>query len=130
MGGRALVAFAIVAALVAVPGCGAPGTVELGEKDDGRTVKVAPGKTTLVVMLPSNPSTGFSWLVASDAGLKQIGEAEFKQEGPSGVVGAGGTETLRFEATEDAGGELTLQYARPWESRAPAKTWSVTIEVQ
>lgn len=113
-------------ALVATTGCASAQV--LGEDDSGKNVTLSVGEQ-LTIELPSNITTGYSWSVADDGGLQQVGEALY--EAPdTDAVGAGGTETFTFEATEPGAGELVLWYARPWESVQPAETWSVTVEVE
>jgi inhibitor of cysteine peptidase len=88
---------------------------------------------SLVVSLPSNPTTGYSWEVeALDAAvLEQRGEPEYTSEAEGGVVGAGGTETFRFEALSSGRLELTLIYHRPFEEGVePVDTFTVTVEVR
>ncbi|NKY27905.1 protease inhibitor I42 family protein [Nocardia gamkensis] len=73
--------------------------VRVGDADDGQQRRLLVGQR-LVVALPANPSTGYSWSVA------QMG------------VAAGVT-------------PLKLEYTRPWDQGlAPARTFSLTIEVQ
>jgi len=72
----------------------------LTEADDGTRIELSPGQI-LTITLPSNPTTGYSWQVAQidPKTLKQQGEAEYQQSsGSKDLVGAGGTETFRFEA--------------------------------
>jgi inhibitor of cysteine peptidase len=79
------------------------------------------------------PDDGYSWEVeALDAAvLEQRGEPEYTSEAEGGVVGAGGTETFRFEAVATGRVQLTLIYHRPFEEGVePIDTFSVTVEVQ
>jgi inhibitor of cysteine peptidase len=118
-----------VVALAAV-GCSASGPKVLGEDDDGTEVSVKVGEQ-LVVELPSNPTTGFSWTVADGGPLTQVGEAEYATEAAPDVVGAGGTETFTFDAKKAGSGTLTLEYRRPWETGVEAEdVWSATITVE
>lgn len=65
-----------------------------------------------------------------DAILEQVGEPEFIQEQTDEqVVGAGGTETLRFEAVGSGTTKLTLTYDRAWENLPPEETFTVTVFV-
>jgi inhibitor of cysteine peptidase len=104
------------------------------KKDNGSRVELKKGQT-LVVTLESNPSTGYSWEVAEGMGtvLQQQGEAEFQpaKTGDQPLVGAGGSETLRFDVA--AAGETTLKlvYHRPWEKGVePLETFSVQVIVR
>jgi inhibitor of cysteine peptidase len=100
--------------------CGSVGDIELDINDDGSQVEVKKGQT-LVVSLESNPSTGYSWHVMEidESILKQVGESEFISSQSGDIVGAGGVEILRFEATEVGTTYLELGYHRVWEKDVP-----------
>jgi inhibitor of cysteine peptidase len=113
-----------------VPGAG---DVVLGAADNGSQVDLSSGQV-LAITLESNPTTGYRWELSQvdEAVLSQVGEAEFRKAPTEGeqVVGAGGTETLRFAA---ATGEttLTLVYHRPWEEDVePLETFTVQVVVR
>jgi len=105
----------------------------LTEADDGTRIELSPGQI-LTITLPSNPTTGYSWQVAQidPKTLKQQGEAEYQQSsGSKDLVGAGGTETFRFEALQPGETTLQLAYHRPWEIGVPPiQTFSVTVIVR
>jgi inhibitor of cysteine peptidase len=131
-----LLAVAVAAVLVSAS-CGddggAPNKVQLGEADNGHTVTVAKGGT-VIVALPSNPSTGFSWAVIppQPAQLELHGEPKYVPTvSTTPVVGAGGTEILTFEAKSTGTATLRLGYARPFEPGVPPeKTFEVTVTVE
>jgi inhibitor of cysteine peptidase len=107
--------------------------VVLDGEDNGDSVALSPGQT-LVVSLASNPTTGYSWEVAEcdEAVVKQVGEVEYAQAAAKDeqLVGAGGTETFRFEATGSGQTTLTLVYQRPWEQGVePLEVFSVEVVV-
>jgi len=110
-----------------------PAEVQLTDADNGSTVELANGGA-LIVALPSNPTTGFSWSVAESSGLQLElqGEPAYVPAGSTTqVVGAGGTEVFTFEAVDAGTAELTLEYRRPFESGvAPQETFSVTVEIR
>lgn len=103
----------------------------LGEKDSGRTVSVKAGHR-LTVELPANMTTGYSWVVADDGDLKQVGESDYRQSsGNRNIVGAGGVQTFKFDAAKTGSGTLKLEYRRPWEKGVAAdKTWSAEVQVR
>jgi predicted secreted protein len=105
------------------------GVVVVTKADADKTVTASPGQT-LEVVLDANPSTGYTWTVTSAPEfLKSEGEPAFASEAASGVVGAGGKQTLRFSVTAAGTGELGLSYLRPWETTTPpAETFRVSIE--
>ena len=111
-------------------GVSAPSPIKLTEKDSGHTVEIAAG-SVMAVILKGNPTTGYTWAVASvdESILTQIGEAEFKAERKA--RGSGGTITLRFRAEGEGKTCLRLIYHRPFErNMPPIKTFSVTVNVQ
>ncbi len=99
--------------------------------DDGREMQLKKGQT-LVVTLEGNPTTGYSWEAAEpldEQVLRQVGEAEFKAE--SEALGAGGVQTLRFEAVKAGTTTLKLVYHRPWEEDVdPLETYSIQVVVR
>jgi Predicted secreted protein len=55
---------------------------------------------TMAVILPSNPSTGYSWSVKNaDEGLSVTEIQPDESKAPAGVVGAPGTRGFRCEST-------------------------------
>jgi predicted secreted protein len=106
-----------------------PAVVVVTKADADKTVAVSPGQT-LEVVLDGNPSTGFTWTVASEPEfLKSEGEPTFASEAETGVVGAGGKQTLAFSVTATGKGSLNLTYLRPWETDTPpAETFKVEVE--
>lgn len=121
---------ALIATAIALGGCSDPKPMTLGEGDSGQTIGLARGRR-LIVELPANATTGFSWAVVKAGGLTQVGEPEYAAPSESDVVGAGGIARFTFEATTPGNGQLTLEYRKPWEKDAAAeKTWSVTLSVK
>lgn len=107
------------------------GAVVVTKADADKTVTATTGQT-LEVVLDANPSTGYTWKVASAPEfLKSEGEPAFTSEAKEGVVGAGGTQTLKFGVTAAGTGDLSLEYVRPWETGvAPAETFKVEVEAK
>jgi len=95
--------------------------------DDGSLIQLGAGEV-LVVQLQAQPSTGYGWQpVAPGEGdiLSQAGLEEFQAE--SNLLGASGTQTLRFQAVRDGDTTLRLEYRRPWEAVAPEDSFSVEV---
>lgn len=83
--------------------------------------------------LPSNPTTGFRWIVRESGApqLQQLGPEVYSTPEAAGVVGSAGVSTWRFRAA--AGGEtrLELDYRRPWENAVPpAKRFACRVVVK
>jgi len=129
--GKATMAFLLMAVTVtAIIGCSAQLALALEAADSGSEITLQKGQV-LVITLPGNPSTGYSWVMVDPEGaiLRQIGEPEFKAD--SDLVGAPGTMTLRFEAVEAGQMDLTLEYQRPWETDVePLETFAAYVTVK
>ncbi|GLV54741.1 hypothetical protein KDH_15880 [Dictyobacter sp. S3.2.2.5] len=110
---------------------GAP--VTLTQANNGSLVTVAPN-TLIVVRLPSNASTGYSWSVAPPLSpLLRFQGQHYIAPTPTVPprVGAPGTEEFTFLAQSLGTAQLRLVYKHPWETmQPPAQTFSVTIHIQ
>jgi inhibitor of cysteine peptidase len=108
-------------------------TVYLKAEDNGDTVAMHNGDK-LEIALPSNPSTGYEWEIASfDKSILEEGNHEYIQDpspGPEPIVGSGGTNIFRFAAISTGRTPLTLIYHRSWENLPPEETFEVQIVVQ
>jgi predicted secreted protein len=107
--------------------------INLNENNNGQDYSVPVGQT-FILSLPSNPSTGYSWNFAQtydDKLLELTADNAYLSEEDSGhlTVGQGGRSYWKFKALLNGTTEINLQYARPWESRQPAQTFKVTINV-
>ena len=99
-----------------------------GIGDSGRVVTASKGDS-IAVNLQENPSTGYSWQITASDGLTQTGD-QYLQDNPVPFrVGAGGTHVWNFRVTGSGVQHISAVYQRPWESKAPAKTFSLTIQV-
>lgn len=106
-----------------------PLVVTVTADEAGKTIYLTPAQT-LEVVLPGNPTTGYSWNISPDstAPLSQAGDAEFAPD--SDAIGAGGTVTMHYDVTGAGSGELVLDYARPWETDVePVDTFTLNIIV-
>lgn len=105
----------------------------LGEADSGKTVEALPGQK-IVIRLPGNPTTGYSWFAGKTEGeaVKLVGEIAYRQDAaPEGMVGVGGQFAATFEAAKAGQAKISLEYTRPWEKDTPPiKTFAVTVNVK
>ncbi|MGK8500744.1 protease inhibitor I42 family protein [Nocardia asiatica] len=130
--------------VTAVAGCGdgSPGTiateaekpvVRVSAADAGQQ-RLLPVGQRLVVALPANPSTGYSWSIAriDSSVVKQDGAADYEPDSAEPVApGAGGTAVWNFVGIAAGVTSLQMEYTRPWDQGlAPARTFSLTIEVR
>ena len=120
---------ASVSALRAAEPGGSPVVKILTQKDNGAAVTLTL-KSRLMVRLPTQPGTGFSWtLKAASALLRLIKSYE---DAPTRML-PGGTETKVFVFMPVVSGtdQLELDYRRPWEhGGAPAKVFRFTATVE
>ena len=127
-----IAAIATALTLLLAAGCNSGTTVALDAGDNGKAIELAVGQT-LAITLDSNPTTGYSWEAAGEhEELVQVGEPEYKQRNQDKqLVGAGGQETLRFEAKRVGQVRLELVYHRPWETDVqPAETFAVDVTIK
>jgi inhibitor of cysteine peptidase len=120
---------AIVSALTAAePGGPAPVKI-LTQKDSGVAVTLTL-KSRLMIRLPTQPGTGFSWTPKAASSLLRL--VKSYEETPAHML-PGGTETEVFVFTPVASGtdQLELDYRRPWEhGGAPEKVFRFTATVE
>ena len=126
-----LLALLISLAAAACGGGGAgPENVYIADEDDnGQSVTMSVGDV-LQLMLPENPTTGYTWaIVTNDEGvLAPSGEPAYEVE--SDAIGAGGTKTFMFQALAPGTSVLQMVNARQWETAVvPAETFELTIQV-
>ncbi len=103
--------------------------VMLGAGDNGRKIELNKGQI-LAIALESNPTTGYKWEATEfdEHILRQVGD-QFQPE--SSAAGAGGVQTLSFEAVNSGKTSLKLIYHRPWEKNVePLKTFSIEVIVR
>jgi inhibitor of cysteine peptidase len=104
----------------------------LTEADGGKEVSV-PAGGTIIVRLPANPSTGYSWHFITgfdDSFVRLVRHAYTRDPAPEGVVGSGGTAEITFTAGESGKGWLRFIYLRPWERDVDAESiWQVLVSI-
>lgn len=101
--------------------------------DDNGSMVTASLNQTIIITLPSNPTTGYSWNIfqIDTAQLNQVGETEFIPENEEPLVGQGGAEKLQFLVIAEGKSTLILVYQRPWEEDVePLETFSIEIVVE
>jgi len=81
---------------------------------DGESVDLKIGQD-LVIILKSNPTTGYVWQVDYDFAFIKQGNHDYSSDAEEGVVGAGGYETFNFSGLQAGKTNLIFSYLRPWE---------------
>lgn len=87
---------------------------------------------TLILSLPSNPTTGYRWAIQDSAGgvLRALGPEVYSNPEDAGVVGAAGVSTWRFQAFTNGTGRLRLTSQQPWAPEVlPVDTFDCAISV-
>ncbi len=111
---RMKVLSALVAGVLVLASCGSGNSVVLTAADSGSEIQINSGDR-FELRLDSNPSTGYRWEIATEAGPSTVELVTRTYEGPdSDLVGAAGTEVFVFEAIADAG-VLRLEYVRSFD---------------
>lgn len=88
---------------------------------------------TLIVSLPSNPASGFRWVVldAAPEVLVPLGPEVFTTPDDEALIAGDGISTWRFDATQLGEAHLHLAYQRPWEAEpTPTDAFDCRIRVQ
>ncbi|MBC9250179.1 peptidase inhibitor I42 [Pseudomonas alcaligenes] len=120
-------------ALLAACSSGPKPSVNMEEKQLGKCPMQLHSGQTLTITLPSNPTTGFRWVVADAAPgvLRSLGPEVYVTPEDAGLVGGAGQSSWRYQAYQVGQGRLLMQYQRPWEvGVAPAKTIDCAISVR
>jgi inhibitor of cysteine peptidase len=105
-----------------------PRTVEIGEFTQQVHVTLKVGDT-LRVVLPSTPSTGYSWHAAGHSTVLKA-TASSNSSAAQKAIGAAGRQTLTFTAAAAGHNDLILEYSRPWEKGKPAaRQYVITVTV-
>lgn len=88
---------------------------------------------TLTLSLPSNPTTGYRWLVQNPASdiLRVLGPEVYSQPEEAGLVGSAGISTWRLLTKAPGEGHLVLVYQQPWAPQVrPVQTFDCKIIVR
>ena len=103
-------------------------TIEIGEFTQQVHLSLEVGDT-LRVVLPSTPSTGYSWRVAGNSAVLKAKDSSMIPATGKNVGGAG-RQSLVFVAAATGQDNLILDYSRPWEKGKPAaRQYSIGVTV-
>lgn len=112
----------------------APLATAIGVSDspsDGKATFVgvavqAGGQVTMTLV--ENPTTGYGWTFRLSPGVTEVSSTfTGPSPAPSPLMGAGGTRTYVVKVDQPGVYVVGAAYARPWESKMPAKTFTVQI---
>jgi inhibitor of cysteine peptidase len=86
----------------------------------------------LLVVLCSNPSTGFAWdePQIADAAVLEIVDRTYQapDQGTLPIVGAAGGDVLTVRGVERGTTTLSIRYSQPWEGGTQSE-WTYALEV-
>lgn len=102
------------------------------EKQSQCPIHLAVGQA-LTLTLPSNPSTGYRWLLQNPANgvLTALSPEVYNSADSNDMVGTAGHSTWRFRASAAGSGHLLLVYQQPWApEEKPGRTFDCDIEVR
>jgi inhibitor of cysteine peptidase len=125
------VIFAVIALLavlfVAVSGCSSGGEDE-AYSDPSVPIVVEEGQE-FVIVLESNPTTGYQWQLAEplEEEILSLVKTEF-EEPEEDLVGAGGEEKWTFKAEGRGDTTIDFAYVRPWEEEPSGTLGEPLIE--
>jgi inhibitor of cysteine peptidase len=119
----------LIASVFLLCSCSEP--IELGFHDKGSSIELEKGEE-IVILLDSNPTTGYSWIPGEeiDTNIVTLTDSKFIQtETEKELVGSGGREVFTFEAKNSGQTEIILYYQRPWEKAELKDEFIFNIEV-
>ena len=121
-----IAAIGLAIALLA-SGCADDDNTVLLELDE-ETARVAMSSDqTLEIRLDGNPTTGYTWEIASEGVVELVDRSH---RPTSNAEGSPGVTTLVFTPTATGTGDLVLIYHRSWEEGVePLETRTVTVTV-
>lgn len=97
---------------------------------DGENFSAEINGGELVLSLPSNPSTGYSWIVTEESDIfSKESENYINDSNAAGLVGAGGTTQLHFVAQAEGSGTATLRYAQNWSGGMIDSTYQLEVTI-
>jgi inhibitor of cysteine peptidase len=112
---------ALLIATITLASCKAPTPqpISITEADKGDAVTMNVGQT-IQVTLPTDPSTGYEWLLVSEGSpvLEFLMPSSFEQQGDN--PGAGGLETFTFVGLQPGETWISMIYHRTFEPEIPA----------
>jgi len=127
---RSLVVLVVALALVGTAAATGPRIVGVGEQKDGEHAKAHVGDT-LVVSLGANPSTGYSWKVATaNRSVLRFDSASYVKAAKAPLIaGAPGVAVLIFKVVGRGKTTLKLNYVSAGTPAKVGKTFSVVLSV-
>lgn len=82
------------------------------------------------VTLPSNPSTGYTWILRTLPSQVSLVSSDYRQSDDCkpGMTGCGGEQVYTFLAEKFGHGTIELHYGRLWE-KSVGRIWTERVEI-
>lgn len=97
---------------------------------DNNQTRQVPLDAGISLMLPGNPTTGYTWLLTVTPGIVVENDSYIPDDLSGAKVGSGGTFVWMMKAVQPGNQVISAVYARPWESNLTgAETFSLTLGV-
>ena len=114
--------------IIAAAASPAPSTIDTAFTNPFDLIRARVGET-FVIVLDSNPTTGYSWSVvdASDSRIANLGSAYLRPD--TSRIGAGGKQILLFRAASPGAAAITLRYVRAFDATTFAGAKSMVFHV-
>lgn len=122
----------LIASLLSLGACATTSPTSVTLTHDRKCPLTLERDQTLIVSLPSNPTTGFRWTLEQSVGevLQNLGPEVFSTP-DNNPIGGDGVSTWRFRAAATGGDRLRLTYQQPWDLQAePAGVFDCQITVR
>lgn len=113
-------------AAICCAGCSQTAQVNTFTEDDNGTTVTMGMSDSAIVILDSNPTTGYEWK-ANTTGNLVITDEKFVSDNVPGMVGEGGKQQWTLAANAPGTYEFTAMYERPWEETEANKTYHLTL---
>lgn len=97
------------------------------EEQNGESVTLTRGEQ-LKVILPGNPTTGYSWIVPQEIqATLSLQDSSYTPE--SSAIGGGGHFTYLFVAQQTGSLQLIMRYARGWETTDSVDSFLLNVTI-
>lgn len=84
----------------------------------------------MILTLPSNPTTGYSWVITKKASNFASDYNNYiPDENPEGLVGVGGNTEFHIMALKEGKDTMTLQYKQDWDGGEVDSTYALTLDI-
>ncbi|GIP59350.1 protease inhibitor I42 family protein [Paenibacillus sp. FSL W8-0186] len=101
--------------------------IAIEEKDNGKVIRVKKGER-LIISLPENASTGYTWLEEVGPVRNMLSLEKEEYDGNHSVIGAPSVRNWTFIAIKAGQGNIKFHYQRPWLEEA-IKSFEVTVDI-